>query len=258
MTRETARNASTLAILGAALAVFATAGSAEAYTHNTTPGGHPVRWSRDEVRIVVDESVSAIAPVHAVEAVITEAFETWTVEADLPIDFAVERGACGEPGYSGDESENCVMACYDCVPHGEDTGAKAVVSHVLETGEIVDADIVFFIDAGEWTLGHEPGAISVGDVALHEVGHVLGLAHSDVPDARMYSSLNTSEPTAASALHSDDIEGAAALYPAQAPDLTTAGCGWRCTAASGAPGGAAGCLLFAAASILLGLRRRRG
>jgi hypothetical protein len=216
-----------------------------------------VRWTEDEIRIVVDDSVAEIAPIHAVEAAVREAFETWIAEADLPMDFTVEPGGCGEPGHHGDKGENCVMACASCVPHGDDAGARALVSAVNETGRIVDADIVLFTDAGEWSVGNKPGALSLGPVLLHEVGHVLGLGHSEIPEARMYSTMSTGEQENGSApLHDDDIQGAVALYPARAAEIETAGCGGRCAAASGAPGGLAGCLLFAIAALLLVLRRR--
>lgn len=239
------------------LIVFA-ADSAGAYSHNLTPDGKPVRWTAGEIRVVVDDSISAIGPVHAVEAIVAAAFETWIAEAELPMDFTVELGSCGDPGYHPDQQNtNCVMACTDCVAHGEDVGARALVSHVLETGEIVDADIVFFSDSGTWTLGHEPGAISVKDVALHEIGHVLGLGHSEVAEARMFASMSVDDAGGGPALHADDVVGAGALYPTDETAIETAGCGWRCTAASGAPSGLAGCLLFAAALALLRLRRRR-
>jgi hypothetical protein len=257
MRKRADRTASIAAFLCISFGLTSAAATAEAYTHNVTPNGDPVRWNKDEIRIVVDDSVAAIAPVSAVRNTVRRAFETWIGEADLPMDFTVVQGSCGELGYHGEkDGENCVMACESCVPHGEDVGAKALVSHVLETGEIVDADIVLFSDAGDWSLGHAPGAISLEDVMLHEIGHVLGLGHSDIPEARMFSSISSPDQHDELPLHDDDVQGAGSLYPERAPEITTAGCGWRCSAASGTPGGIAGCLLFVVAAVLLGLRRR--
>jgi len=227
------------------------------YTHSETPAGQEVRWTEDEVRFVVDDSVAEIAPVHAVEAALREACETWIAAADLPLDFTVELGDCGKPGYHGDDDENCVMACDSCVEHDQDVGARALVSAVLETGRIVDADIVLFTDAGEWSIGNKPGALPLRRVLLHEIGHVLGLGHSEIPEARMYSTISTGEQEDDSIpLHEDDIQGATSLYPEQAPGIDTAGCGWRCAAATGAPGGLAGCLLFVSAAFIICIRRR--
>lgn len=62
-----------------------------------------------------------------------------------------------------------------------------------------------------WSIGAALGAFDIETVALHEIGHILGLAHSNVAGAVML-------PTAISnftrrALAKDDISGAQALYP---------------------------------------------
>ena len=52
-------------------------------------------------------------------------------------------------------------------------------------------------------------------VALHEIGHSLGLLHSNNKDAVMYAMLNkTGDPK----LHQDDINGIQAIYGNENPD----------------------------------------
>ena len=65
-----------------------------------------------------------------------------------------------------------------------------------------------------WTTGSSPFAINVETVALHAVGHLLGLAHSNVRKATMYASYTRIDTT----LHADDIEGISTLYAASDPN----------------------------------------
>ncbi|KAE9452860.1 hypothetical protein C3L33_15242, partial [Rhododendron williamsianum] len=68
----------------------------------------------------------------------------------------------------------------------------------------------FHYNADEtWSADPTPGAFELETVALHEIGHLLGLGHSSVPDAIMYASIGQG---VAKGLHGDDIQGIKALY----------------------------------------------
>ncbi|XP_057812407.1 metalloendoproteinase 3-MMP-like [Salvia miltiorrhiza] len=60
-----------------------------------------------------------------------------------------------------------------------------------------------------WSVGAVAGAIDLETVALHEIGHLLGLHHSSVEAAIMYSELGGGQ---IKNLHADDIEGIKFLY----------------------------------------------
>lgn len=82
---------------------------------------------------------------------------------------------------------------------GNDVLAKTTVAYDEGTGEIVDADI-----AVRTGLGSKLQA-----VLTHEIGHALGLGHSEVKDSTMFWSYFDGQET----LHTDDIAGVHTLYP---------------------------------------------
>ncbi|TXG64629.1 hypothetical protein EZV62_011623 [Acer yangbiense] len=70
----------------------------------------------------------------------------------------------------------------------------------------------FHYDADEqWAAGATPGSNSfdLETVALHEIGHLLGLGHSQVQGAIMFPSISTG---VTKGLHQDDIQGIRVLY----------------------------------------------
>ncbi|VVA17629.1 PREDICTED: metalloendoase [Prunus dulcis] len=68
----------------------------------------------------------------------------------------------------------------------------------------------FHYDADEtWVVGAVPGGFDLETVALHEIGHLLGLDHSSVPGAVMQSQIPQGY---SQSLHADDVQGIRALY----------------------------------------------
>ncbi|GMI90137.1 matrix metalloproteinase [Hibiscus trionum] len=67
-----------------------------------------------------------------------------------------------------------------------------------------------WIVSGDVTTASLPSAVDLESVAVHEIGHLLGLGHSSVEDAVMYPSI--SSRTKKVELANDDIEGVQLLY----------------------------------------------
>ncbi|KAE8648550.1 metalloendoproteinase 1 [Cucumis sativus] len=61
-----------------------------------------------------------------------------------------------------------------------------------------------------WSAGMEVQKVNVMNAALHELGHILGLAHSTLPQAVMWPYIDSN---ALKNLNDDDIAGLHALYP---------------------------------------------
>ena len=80
------------------------------------------------------------------------------------------------------------------------------------SGAISDADIIFNGKDFNFTTSGEPGRFDVQDVAVHEIGHFLGLDHSGFTGASMYPYV---DPTVIlhRSLSLDDRNGVRIAYP---------------------------------------------
>ena len=66
-----------------------------------------------------------------------------------------------------------------------------------------------------WCIGMVAGQLDVETVALHEIGHLLGLAHSSIASAVMFPTIGANATNRA--LSPDDIEGIRRIYPIRGP-----------------------------------------
>ncbi|XP_047973450.1 metalloendoproteinase 4-MMP-like [Salvia hispanica] len=166
--------------------------------------GNP-RWVRDAPMMLTyafsPGNVIDYVGMPEIRAAFAAAFGRWS--AAIPVNFA-EAEDYGEADirigwYSGDHGDG---EAFD--------GILGVLAHAFspENGR-------FHLDAAErWAVDFEAErsklAIDLESVATHEIGHVLGLAHSSVKEAIMYPSL--SPRTRKVGLRKDDVDGIQALY----------------------------------------------
>lgn len=79
-------------------------------------------------------------------------------------------------------------------------------------GTVIDGDIVF--NSGvEWSISGDNGSNDIRAIAIHEIGHMLGLSHSAIEDALMWPFAN-SIVAAGRTLAVDDIAYVSSFYPA--------------------------------------------
>lgn len=131
---------------------------------------------------------------------VQRAFDSWA--AQVPLTFTQAAAAAGadfvvswETGDHGDGSP------FD----GSGSGGFNIFAHAFypEDGRI------HFDEAESWAHSHGSGGVDLESVALHEIGHALGLRHSGLSDAVMFFAINTQRRQ----LHEVDIRGIKSRYP---------------------------------------------
>lgn len=148
-------------------------------------------------------------------------------------------------------------------PFGEEVIALTSVSYEVG-GRTVDADISFNGVDYTWSVSDSSVRTDFQSIVLHELGHLLGLGHSQEPGAVM--ALDYVDGDLVRDLSDDDGLGLAQVYPCPSPPCI-GGVGWEgsssCAGGGSDGGGSISWSLRAAAlplSLFLGLglaRRRR-
>jgi len=209
------RNSITALALAAALLPSVDAG---AYEQKRTEEGVPLHWAGEQIPYMLNHRGSAdVEDVSDLEAV-RAAFRTWQAVDRTSIRFADSGPTANrEAGYdreNPEDNENLIAWVEDRWIFDPDALAITLSVYKTETGEIIDSDIAFNGVQFRWTTTGEQGRHDVQNSATHEIGHMLGLGHSDaVVEATMAPASSVGE-TSKRELHTDDIEGLRSLYPA--------------------------------------------
>jgi hypothetical protein len=197
-------------------------GSCGKSAHACQTKGVPLQWKDGSIELLVDKAgsqslgISGADTQQAVEA----AFSTW-MSADCPggghpsftANTELESGLRAD--YSEDGPNQSVVLYEDGRwPYETGAVAKTLLAFTLDAGDMVDADVVF--NSADFPLATDPTSTSEVDleaVLTHELGHVLGLAHSDAPGATMQPETQGFATAALKTLEPDDMDGICAIYP---------------------------------------------
>ena len=95
-----------------------------------------------------------------------------------------------------------------------DAMALTTLSYDDRTGRILDADVEMNDDMFYFSIGDDAGIADVRNTLTHEIGHMVGLDHSDDTDATMYAIAIPGERNKRT-LEKDDINGICHLYPSE-------------------------------------------
>ncbi len=235
-----------------ALASMIDAGTAFAFEGLHTTTGAPMRWKGSSIAMEVDESLgSLVGGREAIQAAIM-ASEAWRGLPGVP-DVHILDGTDSDGSVASSanlirvvspwphDPEHIAITAHNMGWHGQILGAEILVNGDLDFGLLAESD-------GEYRGQHD-----IASVLTHEIGHVLGLGHSDVEGATMFPDTELGT-TIARTLEEDDEAGAIDIYGQGFPELKSA---FECSIGRGpGTGRDAGALV---ALLLLGvaLSRRR-
>ena len=221
---------------------MSTEGEAQVGDEPCVEKGEPLEWTRACLSYAIDNRGSQWMSDTDIEEAIDLAFEQWE---------NVDCGGNEPPNliFKPLQPSNCQRAEYNCSgnvntiafldpwsdPCAGDGGydrnafAVTVVWHNTVTGEILDVDMMINDEpASRFTAGGpyancpdsgcpsgtptSPGPADLGSIVTHEIGHFIGIGHSEIEDATMFAS-NARESVEKRTLAPDDIAAVCTVYP---------------------------------------------
>lgn len=250
--------------LGTVLLVVAGwAAPVAAYRRSTVddvPGGLPLFWEESSIEIrIASGSVPGLEPAQMALAFHASS-RTWSLAGGCTrirlLDGGEVTGLATNLTQSSPDRENrIVFRASDWPPElGPETLALTTAVYRRGTGQIVDADIDLNAVDHVWSTGTPAleGHDDVENTLTHELGHVLGFAHSEEPTATMFASAPVGE-LGKRDLAEDDINAVCDVYPGGTPR----GVRSSCALAPSGPEGLGPWASLGAALGLVALARRR-
>jgi Matrixin len=203
------------------LAVVAMPGTGLAYNITVTDNEaqHELHWETVEVPFTVH--FRGAEDVHDVllDGAMYRAFRTWGEVPNSAMRFQrVEQWVLAESEPQGD---NVLYYTEGAWSHDPMVIGLTSINYLPDTGEIVDVDIEFNGAEFDWTVFDEDVNIDVQGIATHEIGHLVGLAHSEDNTSVMYFEYEPGELRQRD-LTEDDAAGISYLYPCASKDCDEA------------------------------------
>ncbi len=196
--------------------LLAVSASASAFTLRFTPSGEPVRWPEEGSAIFYLVGTRDGADRGRKVEALDRAFHSW--QKRLPGTISFVFAGSGEGLRVERDGTNLLVWVDEEWSHGPEVAALATTWYCPATGLIDEVDIEFNARDYRWATGEGEEGLDLKSVALHEIGHLLGLGHSFHPSAVMHDTISPG-PGFSRRLSRDDVEAISLLYPPVRPGL---------------------------------------
>jgi hypothetical protein len=120
-------------------------------------------------------------------------------------------------------NESVILFLDGTWPFAANAVAKTSLGFYTESGNLDDADIALNSNRFEFTTSGQGGGPDLQAVLTHEIGHALGLDHSDVEGATMAPETDGSATEELRSLEQDDVDAICSVYPFEEPPQERSG-----------------------------------